>query len=135
MCSVCLSCVSYKTNNNCSVLSNAINKTIKQGFFDDYRENGKLSLIIKSKDKLLEIKRCSSIKNLNLDTIQKKARYIKLEEYRYVGDLVRLQIGCYDESEEPYSILYSTSYFVNKDKTLTLNKKSSPYIDTLQVRK
>ncbi len=135
VCGIYLSCVSSKVSNNCSVLSNAIDMTIKQDFFNKYREREKLSIVIKNRDKLLEIQNCSRIKNIILDTIQKTPRYIKLEEYRYVGDLVRLQISCYNEIEEPYNILYSTSYIVQKDKTLILNEKSSPYIDTLQIKK
>lgn len=135
ICCLCLSCVSSKIDENCGVLSNTVLNTIEQDFFDVYREKGKLSVIIKSKEKLLEAQNCSKIKNVKFDTISKTSRYIKLEEYRYVGDLVRLQFSCYNEIEEPYNILYSTSYFVQKDKTLILNKKSSPYIDTLQVKR
>ncbi len=131
---ICLSCASFKKK-KCSILCDAFKKTTQQDFFLKYREKGSLNVVVKNKGKTLELKKCSRFKNITVDTIQKVLRYVKLEEYRHVDNIVRLQIGCYDEIKEPYNVLYSTSYKVLNNKTLVLNKESSPYIDTLQTKK
>lgn len=132
-----LSCATAKRMNQCSTMVTAIEKSLSDEFFNSYRdESGKISIVTEFKDVYRNL---SSCKNTNLsysiDSLNPGfSKYITINDF---GDTkyIILQLGCYNEEENPYLVVYSTSFEKLKNGQLRLLSDVSPYIDTVHVRK
>ncbi|KEZ94346.1 hypothetical protein [Nonlabens ulvanivorans] len=128
-----LSCVNQGKIDECDIMNKVIGETLENDFFKNYRENEKLHIVFNHKSTFLRFESCLDNRNLLLDTLIISKRYIRIEEYRNNDGKIRIQLGCYDKTREPFNIMYSTSYFL-ENNNIRLNEFSSPYIDTLQIK-
>ncbi|WOI21614.1 hypothetical protein [Nonlabens ulvanivorans] len=114
-------------------MNKVIGETLENDFFKNYRENEKLHIVFNHKSTFLRFESCLDNQNLLLDTLIISKRYIRIEEYRNNDGKIRIQLGCYDKTREPFNVMYSTSYFL-ENNNIRLNEFRSPYIDTLQIK-
>lgn len=128
-----LSCVNQNKIDECDIMNKVIGETLENDFFKNYRENEKLHIVFNHKSTFLRFESCLDNQNLLLDTLIISKRYIRIEEYRNNDGKIRIQLGCYDKTREPFNVMYSTSYFL-ENNNIRLNEFRSPYIDTLQIK-
>lgn len=132
-----VSCGTTKKMNECSTLAMVIEKSFSDDFFNSYRnENEKLSIVTEFNDVYRNLIGC---KNRNLgysvDSLnQGHSKYITINDFSDTK-IITLQLGCYNEEESPYYVMYSTSFEKLGNGNLRLLSDVSPFIDTIQIRK
>ena len=130
-----ISCASLNKAEKCPTLVRALEETFKDDFFNQYKdENGKLNIITEFNDVYQEINQCEKSLSFILDSVNRgQSKYLSINDYVKTTERVRLQIGCYKTNEEPYFILYSTSFKIKDNSKLIID--GEPFIDTVQVKR
>ncbi len=125
-----------KFNNNendtkVSVLIKILEDVFKDDFFKQYFEKECLIVITNNQSIYSEIYSSNFQFSFELDTVlNDQTKYLKVNNYLYIGDIFRVQIECYD-TKRNYNIMYSTSYKISKKGEISLIKDCSPFIDTV----
>lgn len=132
-----VSCGTAKKMNECSTMAMVIEKSFSDDFFNFYRDKtGKLSVVTEFNDVYRNLSGC---KNRNLgytvDSLnQGHSKYITVNDFSDTK-IITLQLGCYNEEESPYYVMYSTSFEKLANGNLRLLSDVSPFIDTIQISK
>lgn len=124
-----ISCVSYGEYDECNLAAKVLLETLNSDFFENFTEDNKVNILIKNNQVKHQLDSCKNGLYRVVDIESNYNKLLKIEEYRNIGETVRMQINCIDRTTSS-SFLYSTSYIINKDGSLKLND-NSPYIEKL----